>query len=608
MSVAQAHNCSRSQYCKGIFWPQAPVIMLRVVSLLMAVCIGWSSHHALAQQKEQRVALVIGNSAYKDAPLKNAANDASDMAQALRELGFKVNLKTNAGQRQMKDAIRDFGQQLTKGGVGLFYYAGHGVQYKGRNFLVPIGASIEREAHVEDETVDAAFVLAQMEEARNRVNLVILDACRNNPFSRGFRSVARGLAQMDAAQGTLVAFATAPGSVAADGDGRNGVYTKHLLRQMRQPGVPVELMFKRVRDGVISETKEKQTPWESSSLRGADFYFRAGAAAGTTSLGGAAPTADAATIELGFWDSIKESTDRADFEEYLREYPQGRFAGLAKNRIQSATTQLASVAPSSPAGAAGSVAAMSPGSSFRDCDICPEMVVIPAGTFTMGSPPNEPERDADEGPQHQVRISRAFAVGKYEVTFGEWDACVRENGCNHNPDDRGWGRGRRPVINVSWNDAKRYLEWLSGKADKNYRLLSEAQWEYVARAGTTTAFSFGERIAPHQANYDTSVSYAGSPAAASAHQTMAVGSYPANAFGLHDIHGNVWEWTEDCGNSNYYGAPTDGSAWTSGNCGQRVLRGGSLSNNPRALRSAFRLKDHQSLQGVNFGLRVARTD
>ncbi len=315
--------------------------------VLAALLIALGSSHLLAQQRnlnvvaagnEQRVALVIGNSTYKDAPLRNPANDASDMAQALRGLGFKVTLKANASQRQMKDAIRDFGEQLTKGGVGLFYYAGHGVQYKGRNFLVPVGARIERESHVEDEAVDAAFVLAQMEEARNRINLVILDACRNNPFTRGFRSVASGLAQMDAAQGTLVAFATAPGSVAADGDGRNGVYTKHLLRQMRQPGVPVELMFKRVRDSVITETNDKQTPWESSSLRGADFYF--GGAPSTASAVATpvlAPqqqiTVDHSAIELAFWDSIKSSTNPEDFRAYLDQYANGAFASLARLKL-----------------------------------------------------------------------------------------------------------------------------------------------------------------------------------------------------------------------------------------------------------------------------------
>lgn len=290
-----------------------------------------------ASANEQRVALVIGNAAYKDAPLRNPVNDATDIAAALRTLGFSVTLKSNANQRQMKDAIRDFGNQLAKGGVGLFYFAGHGIQFRGRNFLVPVGANIERESHVEDETVDAGFVLAQMEEARNRVNIVVLDACRNNPYSRGFRSVSRGLAQMEAAQGTLVAFATAPGAVAQDGDGRNGIYTKHLLQQMRAPGLPVELMLKRVRDGVIVETKDQQVPWESSSLRGADFYFVPGGASAPAPnvAQPAPPPTDPATLELALWESVKDSKNADELQAYLEQYPNGRFAGVARARLKS---------------------------------------------------------------------------------------------------------------------------------------------------------------------------------------------------------------------------------------------------------------------------------
>jgi formylglycine-generating enzyme required for sulfatase activity len=236
------------------------------------------------------------------------------------------------------------------------------------------------------------------------------------------------------------------------------------------------------------------------------------------------------------------------------------------------------------------------GKVFKDCADCPEMVVVPAGSFTMGSPASESERDSDEGPQHPVTIARQFAAGKFEVTFDEWDACVRESGCGHNPGDEGWGCGRRPVMNVSWDDAKQYVQWLSRKTGKNYRLLSEAEWEYVARAGTTTAFSWGDSITPQQA------------AASSRRQTAPVGSYAPNAFGLYDVHGNVWEWTEDCWNGNYNGAPSNGSAWTSGECGLRVLRGGSWDFSPRRLRSAFRGRNDPGNRLDVYGLRVARTN
>lgn len=252
---------------------------------------------------------------------------------------------------------------------------------------------------------------------------------------------------------------------------------------------------------------------------------------------------------------------------------------------------------------------LNPGTVFKDCDACPEMVVIPAGSFTMGSPASEPGRYSDEYPQHQVTISRQFAAGKFEVTFDEWDVCVRESGCGHFPSDSGWVRGRRPVTNVSWDDAKQYVQWLSRKTGRNYRLLTEAEWEYVARAGTTTAFSFGSTITPQQANYHTEEFYAGSLVAASSREQPApVGNYAPNAFGLYDVHGNVWEWTEDCWNANYSGAPTNGSAWIAGDCFLRVLRGGSWSSGPWALRSAFRSLFIASSRSTDYGFRLARTD
>jgi uncharacterized caspase-like protein len=226
----------------------------------------------LAPGGEKRIALVIGNSAYKSSPLRNPVNDARAIARALADTGFKVLVIEDATQTTMRRAIRAFGDQLAIGGVGVFYYAGHGMQVRGRNYLIPVNADIEREDEVEDQAVDANVVLAKMDSAKNSLNLMILDACRNNPFMRAFRSSAQGLAQMDAPSGTLVAFATAPGSVAADGEGANGVYTKHLLANISKPGLPVEQLFKQVRIGVTRETRDRQVPWESSSLKG-DFFF-----------------------------------------------------------------------------------------------------------------------------------------------------------------------------------------------------------------------------------------------------------------------------------------------------------------------------------------------
>jgi len=226
----------------------------------------------VSNRKIKRMALVIGNGAYKSAPLKNTVNDAEDMATILRNLDFNVMLKKDADQRTMQDSIRYFGKQLRQGGVGLFYFSGHGMQIDGRNYLIPIDVKIETESDVEYEAVDAGRVLGKMEDAGNKLNIVLLDACRNNPFARSFRTGYRGLARMDAPTGSLIAYSTAPGEVAADGIGRNGIFTKHLMIHMSTLDLPIEQVLKRVRIDVSNETFGRQIPWESSSLMG-DFYF-----------------------------------------------------------------------------------------------------------------------------------------------------------------------------------------------------------------------------------------------------------------------------------------------------------------------------------------------
>ena len=240
--------------------------------------------------------------------------------------------------------------------------------------------------------------------------------------------------------------------------------------------------------------------------------------------------------------------------------------------------------------------------------LLPEMVNLPAGSFRMGSSANEPERKSDEGPQHQVKVA-AFELGKSEVTFDEWDACVAAGYCQHKPDDAGWGRGQRPVINVSWNDAQTYVAWLKRETGERWRLPTEAEWEYAARAGTTTPFSTGNCISTSQANYDGNYDYnkCGAKTGQYLSKTQPVGSYPANPWGLHDMHGNVWEWVEDCHNDGYKGAPTNGSAWRQGTCKARLLRGGSWGNRPWNLRSAGRYGYDPDFRYYDNGFRVART-
>ena len=245
-----------------------------------------------------------------------------------------------------------------------------------------------------------------------------------------------------------------------------------------------------------------------------------------------------------------------------------------------------------------------PGDTFQDGPGCPKLVVIPSGSFMMGSPEKEAGSYDDEHPMHEVRIDYRLAVGVYPVTFDEWNACVSDGGCGgYVPEDNGWGRGNRPVVNVSWEDAKRYVGWLSWKTGKGYRLLSESEWEYVARAGTKTSYWWGSSIGGNRANCD------GCGSRYDNERTSPVGSFSENAFGLYDVHGNVQEWVEDCWNGDYDGAPTDGSARESEDCDceQRVLRGGSWFEFPRSLRSAYRHRGFSGNRNFNAGFRVART-
>ena len=253
------------------------------------------------------------------------------------------------------------------------------------------------------------------------------------------------------------------------------------------------------------------------------------------------------------------------------------------------------------------------GDIFRDCPNCPEMVVLPGGSFLMGSPPDALFADSNERPYHPVTISEPFAVGRYEVTFDEWDACVAEGGCDcYEPEDEDWGRGRRPVINVSWEDAQDYLYWLSQKTGKSYRLLSEAEWEYAVRAGTTTDFYWGDYdYSGDERARNTICAYANVGESAfdcdGKEMTLPVGSFRPNPFGLYDMIGNVQEWTADCWNDTYEGAPADGRAWQQGDCSLRSTRGGSFywKHYPAHFRSAAR--NMVRPWGQNYiGFRVAR--
>ena len=321
------------------------------------------------------------------------------------------------------------------------------------------------------------------------------------------------------------------------------------------------------------------------------------------------------------------------YEEYLRTYPTGRHAARARQRPEERQAQADEAAYAEaqrvdtveaygaylaayPAGGHAQEARERQvrlqwpvGQTFRDAlqsgGQGPEMVVVPAGSFLMGCVSGQ-DCDDDEQPVHRVAIAQPFAVGKYEVTFAEWDACVAGGGCQgYRPDDEGWGRGRRPVINVRWKAAQAYVTWLSAQTGQQYRLLSEAEWEYVARAGTRTKYWWGDEIGRNRANCATCGSQWGGFFFG---QTAPVGSFAANGWGLHDVHGNVWEWVQDCYKRSYAGASSEGGAWERGDCGHRVRRGGSWDLIPSSLRSANRDGPEAVNRNNNvFGFRIARS-
>ncbi len=247
--------------------------------------------------------------------------------------------------------------------------------------------------------------------------------------------------------------------------------------------------------------------------------------------------------------------------------------------------------------------ALKPGDGFRECAsdaFCPDMIVLPVGEFTMGSSNTEEGRFVNEGPQHKISIARPFAVSKFDVTFDDWDACVAVGGCP-DVDDSTYGREQKPLINVTWVEAQRYVAWLAEMTGKPYRLLTEAEWEYAARAGATTAFSWGDQIGEAKANC------IGCGSKWDKLETSPVGSFASNAFGLYDMAGNVWQWMQDCWHNDYSGAPTDGTKWTGGDCNEHVVRGGSWLAKPPFLRSAFRGEFPPDEHNSDLGFRVARS-
>jgi formylglycine-generating enzyme required for sulfatase activity len=480
-------------------------------------------------QAPRRAALVIANAVYAHAGrLANPPNDARAVADSLRRAGFQsVDLKADVSIANFRAALRDFRAKADGAQIALVYYAGHGIEANGRNWLIPVDAKLAADRDLQDEAIDLDRVLDDVSGAALRV--VILDSCRDNPFgrswSRGTRAVTRGLGAIDA-DDVLVIFAAAPGQTASDGEGANSPFATALARRLPQQDLPIQLLGGVVRDDVLAATDGVQRPFVSASITGTPFYLMPRAAQTPAVAAPAAPV-----------------TRR-------------------------------------------------PGENFTDCQGCPALVVMAAGSFRMGDDASDP----DERPAHAVQFPRPFAIMKYEATFNDYDACVADRACDR-PRDNGWGRNNYPVINVSYVDAQRYAAWMSRRTGARYRLPTEAEWEYAARGGVTTPFTFGAAITTAQVNYAKAVG-----------RTTQVGRYPPNAVGLYDVQGNVAEWVLDCWSADYVGAPSQGSAPPpEGACGRRGARGGSwnIGEAPR-LRLGNRAGAPPETRDDTIGFRLVR--
>lgn len=560
---------------------------------ILAVCIPARAERGVNVESLPRTALVIGNAAYPNAPLRNPVNDAVDMAKALKETGFDVTLLTDAGKRKMDEAIDAFGRKLRKGGAGLFYYAGHGIQLDGSNYLIPVDARIASESDVKYHTVEAGWVLGKMADADNGLNIIILDACRNNPFARSFRSAEMGLAIMDAPRGSIIAYSTAPGSVAEDGKDRNGIYTGKLLKHLKKPNLKVEEVLKNTRVDVVAETGERQTPWDATCLTG-DFYFNTGGGDVTVimnppSESGALPPSQE---KIGDFDDVIRKRQEArqkwtDWQERMTQ-AYAKVEGYEKSSLLTAAEKKAAwdkfldaynaenpystdddglrqkaahrqeywlalgSRPEAP------VEKSTAGQSVTN-SLGMEFVYIEPGTFMMRRSSREPGRRGDVT-RHQVTLTRGFYMQTTEVTQGQWQAIMGNNPSHFSNCGKDC-----PVENVSWDDVQEFIKALNRKEGKSYRLPTDADWEYAARAGSKGRFCFGDS--------DSQLGEYAWYSENSGDKTHPVGQKRSNEWGLYDMHGNVWEWCQD-GEGDYPGGSVTNPTGPSSGAG-RVFRGSS---------------------------------
>ena len=483
------------------------LLSLLCMCMLLLVCTSFTV-------ARERIALVIGNAHYPQPGfLPNPVNDAEDVAKVLEALNFDVIHVPDGTQNKMRTAIQSFGEKLSKAKVAVFYYSGHGVENEGTNYLIPVNtfSEIAVAGHLSELCISLNYVVQLMAGTGSAINIVMVDACRNNPFPNiNNKTIGsnKGLASFSGkARNTLIFYAASPGEIAQSGSGRNSPYTKRLLELIGEPNMPVEMMFKEIVVKVNEDTKFTQNPWTEGSL-GKQFYFNPVQVNDNSTLLSAKPAIVTSAISASALG----------------------VAGMLEGKF----------------------------------------VQIRGGEFTMGSPAGEAGHQKDET-QHQVKVSD-FYMSKYELTVREFRKFIEDSGYKTDAEKGdgsyvwegkewkkqagiNWRHGvsgsvrpqseeNHPVVHVSWNDAVAYCEWLSKTTGNRYRLPTEEEWEYACRAGTTTPFNTGSNLTTEQANYSGNYPYNNNAKGQYRQNTVPVESFAPNAWGLYNMHGNVWEWTD----------------------------------------------------------------
>ena len=582
---------------------------LKFHSLFVLLCLGWfPGSSALAEEvaPERRVALVIGNAAYGGAPLKTSVTDARAMADALTRCHFEVAYLENADQGHMKQALRTFGEELTRASAAFFFYSGHAVQVRGRNFLVPVGTEIPNEDELTFRGADLRTIVDKLPHGSGKFDFVVLDASREFTFSSASKPAKRGLAAMEAPAGIHLLFSAAPGEVVAESSAPSSLYVRALLANLEAVAMKADTMFKRVRAAVQSDSGYDQNPFDKGTSK--DFMFlatpppppeesashifeRAEEARGagkfieactlyqlaanhrepralpalaalvTSGQGLPDSPVEAKAIrgegEAIWWETIKGTSDGKFVLAFLRAFPGGAFWNAGVARLKELGIQTPFPPQLTKAGI--------------------DFILVQPGEFVMGS--------ENEAPAHRVRITSPYYLGKYEVTQAQWQTVMNENPSHFEGPNL-------PVDKVSWEDAQNFIRILNSNAGGPFfRLPTEAEWEYACRAGTTTRYAFGDDISKEQANFSSG-------------KTRPVGSYAPNAWGFYDMHGNVAEWCADFFDRDTYATSRSEDPQGPAQGSRRVMRGGSWFTNPRAGTSSAHMGINPSIHNEYNGFRL----